>query len=123
MINAYEHMLVCLSEECIEVSKEIHKVLRFGPDDKLTMDPLGPRGTEGPTAMAKVLTELNQLYAMVELMEKKGFLPANWQDAAVRKRKKVRVAQYMWYALQVGSVEGYPFKSVPGLKSRKKKET
>lgn len=53
-MNATEHLLVCLAEECGEVAKECSKALRFGLDDQVTLNPYGPRGTEGPTVREKI---------------------------------------------------------------------
>lgn len=110
-MNITEHLLACLAEECDEVSKECHKALRFGLDDKVTMNPLGPRGTEGPTNREKILTELNDLLGVVDMLVSRGILPRNWNDPIRRQRKGDRVMMYMSYAFKVGALENHELSS------------
>lgn len=104
-MNQAEHLLACLAEECCEIAKEAHKAQRFGLDDKVTLDPAGPRGTEGPTNRDKIVTELNDLMGVIAEMELHGLIPTGWQDAARQRRKVDRVRDYMKYAQRVGALQ------------------
>jgi len=104
-MNATEHLLTCLAEECGEVAKECHKALRFGLDDKVTMDPNGPRGTTGPTNAEKIVEELNDLIGVVNMLVTRGQLPGDWQCAERQQRKALKVTAYMGYAREIGSLE------------------
>ena len=103
-MNVTEHLLTCLAEEGGEVSKECHKALRFGLDDKLTLDPHGPRGTQGLTNREKLIDELNDLLGVVMMLTDRGIIPKDWQDPAKQDAKTHKVARYMDYALRVGSL-------------------
>lgn len=107
-MNYLEHILTCAAEECGEVSKEIHKALRFGLDDQVTLDPNGPRGTTGPTNRDKIVEELNDLMGVVRMLETCGALPHDWQDAERQARKVAKVSAYMGYARRVGALENAP---------------
>lgn len=103
-MNTEEHLLVCLAEECGEVAKECHKALRFGLDDQLTLDPSGPRGTEGPTTREKIVAELNDLMGVVGMLVVRGILPATWPCDAQQQCKAARVIAFMGYAVKVGTL-------------------
>jgi len=60
MNDEVREILVILGEECSEVSKEIFKILRFGPDQ------IKP-GTE-ETNIQHLANELGDLTAMIELL-------------------------------------------------------
>ena len=104
-MNTAEHLLVCLSEECGEVAKECSKALRFGLDDQVTLNPYGPRGTQGPTVREKIVDELNDLLGIVSMLVQRGILPENWQDAVKQDAKTHRVAAYMDYAVRGGTLQ------------------
>lgn len=104
-MNITEHLLACLAEECGEVAKECMKSLRFGLDDQVTLDPSGPRGTEGPTNREKIVEELNDLMAVVKQLVAQGIIPEDWQDARREERKQERVFRYMQYAHRVGALD------------------
>jgi len=104
-MNATNHLLAVLAEEGGEVGKECHKAQRFGLDDKVTLDPQGPRGTTGPTNREKIVAELNDMLGVVQMLVDRGVLPANWQDKAAQERKAMKVARYMDYAVRVGALE------------------
>lgn len=106
MMNTTEHLLVCLAEECGEVAKECSKALRFGLDDQLTLNPDGPRGTEGPTNREKIIAELNDLCGVVRMLEQHGVLPRNClTDTTAQENKAIKVTRYMRYAVRVGTLE------------------
>lgn len=110
-MNETEHLLTCLAEECGEASKECHKAQRFGLDDKLTMDPHGPRGTEGPTNAEKIGAEFVDALAVYLMLAKKNLVPKiaisiktdDLMDRIMRKQAKVRA--YMEYAQRVGALQ------------------
>lgn len=118
-MNETEHLLTCLAEEsgetsvelieaagvCQRIAKEAHKALRFGLDDKLTMDPAGPRGTEGPNNKEKILGELNDLLGVVGILVDRGIFPADWQDKEAQERKKAKVLAYMGYSERIGALQ------------------
>lgn len=103
-MNRAEHLLACLAEECGEVAKECMKSLRFGLDDKVTRDPSGPRGTEGPTNAEKIVAELNDLIGVVKLLTASKIIPMNWQSESQQNAKAVKVLAYMKYAESVGAL-------------------
>lgn len=103
-MNYTEHLLTVAAEECGEVAKEIHKALRFGLDDKVTLDPFGPRGTTGPTNREKIVEELNDLMGVINMLIASGSLPHDWQDAARQDRKRLKVSACMEYARKVGAL-------------------
>jgi NTP pyrophosphatase (non-canonical NTP hydrolase) len=114
-MNSFEHVLTCLAEECGEVAtellalqKECHKALRFGLDDKVTFDPSGPRGTNGPTNAEKIVDELNDLMGVVAKLSSLGAIPKDWQCDERSKRKVAKVESFMGYAEQVGALQPQP---------------
>lgn len=104
-MNTTEHLLTVLAEECGEVAKECHKALRFGLDDKVTMDPNGPRGVTGPTNREKILDELNDIMGMINMLEGYGILPSEWQDYHKQAKKVAKVVAYMDYAARVEALQ------------------
>jgi NTP pyrophosphatase (non-canonical NTP hydrolase) len=104
-MNRLEHLLACLAEESCEIAKEAHKAQRFTIDDRVTLDPHGPRGTTGPTTRDKIVDELNDLMGVVSMLVAEGALPADWYRVDHQARKMKRVEAYMVYAQRVGALE------------------
>jgi hypothetical protein len=104
-MNPDEHLITVLIEECAEVAKECCKANRFGLDDQLTLNPDGPRGTEGPTNREKIIAELNDLMGTTHEMVMRGILPADWQDAGRQYAKQVKIRKFMDYALTVDALQ------------------
>src|SRR4051812_44414709 len=90
-MNETEHLLTCLLEECSEVIKDCSKSLRFGLDDRNVLDPSGPTNRE------RIVAELNDLVAVVELLEERGHLQI-WESDGLKEAKKQKVLSFMEYA-------------------------
>jgi NTP pyrophosphatase (non-canonical NTP hydrolase) len=103
-MNATEHLLTVLGEECGEIAKEVSKSLRFGLDDKLTLDPDGPRGTEGPTNREKIVSELNDLVGVVRLLVAHEIISPDWSTPSKQEAKMKKVVAYMGYARKTGAL-------------------
>ena len=89
-----EHLLTCLAEECAEVQQAISKALRFGLGD-------GYPGTDR-TNEGDLLNELNDLFAVVEMLHDVGIW---WRiDSEAVAAKKARVEKFMAYAEQRGTL-------------------
>ena len=88
-----EHLLVCLAEECGEVVQAVGKALRFGLEDSR------------PEAMATnaqdISREINDLIAVVELLEECGALPRHHTIRDIE-AKKAKVEAFMKYAEECG---------------------
>lgn len=99
-MNHAEHLLVCLMEECAEVAKDVSKALRFGIDDTNVLQPFGP------TNRQRIAQELNDLMAVVKMLQNITILPEEglWdEEAQVAKMKKVE--QFMNYAKRQGVLQ------------------
>lgn len=98
-----EHLLTCLAEEAGEVAKDVHKSLRFGLNDRNVLKP------DGPTNRERLIEELNDFMAVVDMLVQREILPANWQNSDKQEAKQHKVAKFMDYAVQVGALERYAF--------------
>jgi len=102
-MNTPEHLLTCLAEEGVEVALEMsklaHKSLRFGLDDRNVLNPTGPNNRE------RLVDELNDLQAVIEMCMARGIIPIGWQDAEKIAAKKVKVLRFMDHAKNVGALK------------------
>lgn len=101
-MNAQEHLLTTLAEECSEITKAACKSLRFGLDDRSPLDPGGMTNRE------KLIYELNDLVATVNMLEDIGVVPHAWQDQKLQADKQGKVAKYMGYAMSKGTLTAPP---------------
>lgn len=97
-MNQSEHILECLQEECIEVAKDISKSQRFGLNDRNVLNPTCPTNRE------RVIDELNDLMAVVEMAVEFGILPHYWRDPDKQSIKINKVRKFMDYARKVGAL-------------------
>lgn len=94
-MNRTEHLLACLAEEAAEVGLAVGKALRFGLDDGYPQ--------ESTTNADDIARELNDLFAVAEMLEECGALPKRGllQDVGA---KRDRLAKWMEYAEQRGTL-------------------
>lgn len=91
-----DHLLTILAEEAVEVAQRATKALRFGLSEV-------QEGHDADNA-CRLLKELNDLAAMVEMLGDEGHLP-KWSDLeerAHRSTKKERVEHYLRLSDQHG---------------------
>ena len=90
-----EHLLVCLSEECNEVIHALSKTLRFGPDE------IWPKLDQ--SNIERVRIELNDLFAVANMLEAEGFdLSINASDMVA---KQAKVEKYIIYAEKLRTIK------------------
>lgn len=94
-MNNAEHLLSCLAEECAEVAQRVSKALRFG------LEEIQPG--QAFTNAERIAQELNDLVAVVELLEEAGLLPRTGTMLAIE-QKKLKVGQFMEYAKRCGTL-------------------
>ncbi len=102
-MNYTEHTMVCGAEEAGEiataalaVAKALHKGLRFGQDD------INPE--RSATAVEVLAAELNDLEAVVEMLQEAGVPLPGLHDRAAIEAKKRKVRNWMSYAARRGSL-------------------
>lgn len=89
-----EWLLVCLMEECNEVSQRVSKALRFG------MDEVQPN--QDLNNAQRIAMELDDLMTVVDMLQCMSAIDLpNADNQAV---KKVKVKKYMDYARSLGIV-------------------
>lgn len=96
-MNIEEHLLTCLAEECAEVAKEVSKALRFGLEDR---DPTNDAAT---TQRWRIRQELNDLFAVVEILEDANILHRGL-DLVALAFKKQKVRRFLDYAREKGAL-------------------
>jgi hypothetical protein len=92
-----EHLLTILMEECAEVSQRASKALRFG----LT-DPAGTEPNQPYTNKDRLLMEINDLYAVIDMVfgkERSYLSPMLIQD------KKEKVEKYLKLSKKLGLLD------------------
>lgn len=97
-MNLTEHLLTCLSEEASEIIKDVCKSLRFGLEDRNVLDPTGPTNRE------RIVNELKDFMAIVEMLEAEGIIPLCWESYGDRDTKKEKVRKFIEYAKGKGSL-------------------
>ena len=99
-----DYLLFCLSEECIEASKELLEVgklacktFRFGADDRNVEGP-----PDGPTNRERLVAELNDVLGTIGALAEAGLIPKDWIDSAAQERKKQKLLKFMDYSRKHG---------------------
>jgi hypothetical protein len=94
-----EHLLACVAEEGGEITQDATKSLRFGLQDRNVLNPTGPTNAE------RLVIELNDMLAVVDMLVEEGLLPNNWVDFDRQEAKKAKVRTFMDYAVSVGTLD------------------
>lgn len=89
-LSRREHLLVILTEECNEVAQRCAKALRFGLDEI-------QEGQDLDNA-ERIIYELNDLLAVVEMLTNEGYLKNNSNNYAAKELKKDKVEKYLKYS-------------------------
>ena len=96
-MNRQEHLLVILSEECAELSKEVSKALRFGLNDH------APLSAE--TNAQRIVAEFNDLVAVFRMLSENNiFNPEDLLNDKSIQDKKEKVERYLTYSKLVGTL-------------------
>lgn len=92
-MNRLEHLMTILSEECGEVVQATTKAMRFGLEEGRDIQ---------TTNAARMRSEINDLIAMVEMLEMEGIDLSPDYDA--RAEKKAKVEKYLLYSVECGTL-------------------
>lgn len=99
-MNEQEWMFNKLSQELIEVAKEISKVLEFGLLDH------NPDYFPIVTNQSRVEHELNDLFGVLDKMIDDGYLnKANIFCDAGRNNKRIKIRKWMKHAKEMGALK------------------
>jgi NTP pyrophosphatase (non-canonical NTP hydrolase) len=90
-----EYLLVQLGEEASEVAHACGKAARFGLRDDY----------KGKNDQQRVVEELNDLFALVELLQTHNILPLATYDKQQVVVKKEKVRKWMEHAKSLGTLE------------------
>jgi NTP pyrophosphatase (non-canonical NTP hydrolase) len=92
-VNRLEHLMTILSEECGEVVQATTKAMRFGLDEGRDIQ---------VTNAERMRAEVNDLIAMIEMLEMEGIdLSPDYQ---ARADKKAKVEKYLLYSAECGTL-------------------
>ena len=101
-MNQKEHLITCLAEEggeaALELSKVAHKTNRFGASDRNVLNP------DGPTNIERLVNELNDLIAVVDMLVDEHVIPADWFSLSKQREKREKVIKFMEYARSTGAL-------------------
>jgi NTP pyrophosphatase (non-canonical NTP hydrolase) len=94
-VNRTEHLLVCLAEECAEVSQRVSKALRFGLAEVQPGQPLNNA--------ERIAGELDDLFAVARILADEGILPREGPDGAeVVEGKRAKIERCMAISREQG---------------------
>lgn len=97
-MNLIEHLLEVLAEEGCEIARECQKSNRFGIDDTDFTKP------DGPNNRQRIVDELNDLFAVVEMCVNAGLIPGSWYDRDKIAAKQAKVQRCLAYARERGAL-------------------
>lgn len=97
-LTTIAHLLSCLGEEGAEISQCCSKINRFGLHDVNILKPAGENNVQ------RLVAELNDLLAVVDMLVADGVIPPLWNDDAAKLRKMAKVRRFMRYARKKGTL-------------------
>lgn len=92
-MNRQEHLLLILSEECVEVAHAVSKSLRFGLDDYWNDKPINKD---------QISQEMGDLFGIYFMLLKEGFINAPAQSLI--NDKQIKVEKYLLYSKEKGTL-------------------
>lgn len=99
-MNTEEYLLVCLMEECQEVSQRISKALRFGLEEVQKSN-----ANETRTNRERINYELQDLQAVVGMLIEQNDAYQNSVDSfKARQLKREKLLRYMEYSKEQGKL-------------------
>lgn len=98
IMNTIQHLLECLGEEGAEIAQATAKCNRFGLDDRNVLNPTGPTNRE------RLVSELNDVVAVADMLADEGIIPSDWQSTQQQVAKRKKVSEFMDYARKVGAL-------------------
>lgn len=96
-MNRIEHLLTIAAEECAEIQQAVTKTLRFGLEEGRDLS-----AVEYGSNVERLRYELNDLIAVVEMLEREGLDLS--PDHQSRKQKKEKVEKYLLYSEECGTL-------------------
>lgn len=97
-MNKEEYILTCLIEECSEIQKCATKALRFGLNDK------DPRKKDSLTNKEKLIDEINDCLAILDLLTDENILPKNLVNSEKIQGKLDRIIAFASYSRKLGKL-------------------
>jgi len=98
MLTTEQHLLQKLSEECVEISKEISKAILFGLQDK--------EPNQNKTNQVKIENEIADFFGVIELLVDNNFIREDEIYNRVKiSDKKDKVIKWMNYSTSLGITE------------------
>ena len=88
-----------MSEECVEVSKEVSKALRFGPEDYYPGDP------DKQSNADKISIEFIEAITLRNMLVEAGVLTIPVDAGEIAEAKRERVLKYLEYSRELGMVD------------------
>jgi hypothetical protein len=99
MFSIPDYLTLRLGEEAAEVAQSVGKSLAYGHKEVNVKEPTGPNNTD------KLVGELNDLIAVVEMLVEVGVLPWDWRDEKTQAEKKAKVVTFMAHSYNQDRIE------------------
>jgi len=100
-MTTIEHLISLLGEEGAEIAQMTSKINRFGLLEVYD----GDKNPDRLTNTQRLVGELNDFIAVVDLLVGMRIIPENWEDPLKKAEKAKKVAKYLAYARQVGTLD------------------
>lgn len=97
-----EYLISKLGEECSEVAQMTSKINCFGLDDVYDNVDKNPKSYNN---RERLVGEINDLFAVIELLQDAGHLPFTIRDSQQVRDKKVKLGRYMDQSRKLGCLK------------------